>query len=274
MDRLKGKVAVVIGAGQTPGEEMGNGRATTIRFAQEGALILAVDLSEESARITLDMAGKDLVDGATFKADVTQSDSLRTAVDAAAQRWGRVDILHYNVGVSIMGGPQTLDDMSDETFDKINAINLRGAIMATKFVAPIMRKQGGGSITYVSSQSAIETYTPLVAYRTSKAGLISFMQQFAIHNAEHGIRANCILPGYMQTSMSVDTRMRATGRSREDIIAERNSKVPLRRRGGSGWDIANAALYLNSDEASFVTGAALPVDGGSLLWVGWWPRQD
>ncbi len=269
MDRLKGKVAVVIGAGQSPGEEMGNGRATTIRFAQEGASILAVDLHEETARKTLDMVGDKNIDAHTFQADVTKTDMLRAAIDTAMARWGRIDILHYNVGVSIMGGPQTLDDMTDEIFDRVNAINLRGAIMATKFVAPIMRSQRSGSITLVSSMSAIETLTPLVAYRTSKAGMIAFMQLFAIHNAEYGIRCNAILPGLMQTSMSIDTRMRVTGRSREDIIAERNSKVPLRKQGGSGWDVANAALFLNSDEAKFITGVALPVDGGTLLRIGW-----
>jgi NAD(P)-dependent dehydrogenase (short-subunit alcohol dehydrogenase family) len=269
MDRLKGKVAVIIGAGQSPGEEMGNGRATTIRFAQEGASILAVDLNENSARESLEMVGDPHLDAATCRADAADSASLRAAIDTAMNRWGRIDILHYNVGVSIMGGPQTLDEITDEAFDRVNTINLRGAVMATKFAAPIMRKQRSGSVTLVSSMSAIETYTPLIAYRTSKAGMIAFMQLFAIHNAEYGIRANAIMPGLMQTSMSVDTRMRVTGRSREDLIAERNSKVPLRKQGGTGWDVANAALFLNSDEAQFITGAALPVDGGSLLKIGW-----
>ncbi|MDR5798175.1 SDR family NAD(P)-dependent oxidoreductase [Caballeronia sp. LZ008] len=269
MDRLKGKVAVIIGAGQSPGEEMGNGRATTIRFAQEGASILAVDLNEESARESLDMVGQEGIDAFTFQADVSNSENLRAAIDAAMSRWGRIDILHYNVGVSIMGGAQTLDDMTDEIFDRVNAINLRGAIMASKFVAPIMREQRSGAVTLVSSMSAIETLTPLVAYRTSKAGMIAFMQLFAMHNAEFGIRANCILPGLMQTSMSVDTRMRVSGRSREEIIAERNSKVPLRKQGGTGWDIANAALFLASDEAQFITGVSLPVEGGTLLKIGW-----
>jgi NAD(P)-dependent dehydrogenase (short-subunit alcohol dehydrogenase family) len=268
MDRLKDKVAVIIGAGQSPGEEMGNGRATTIRFAQEGASILAVDLDEASARGSLEMAG-DQVDGVTFQADASKSESLEAAIDTAMTRWGRIDILHYNVGISIAGGPQKLDEITDEVFDRVNAINLRGAVMAAKYVAPIMQKQRGGAVNFVSSMSAIETWTPLVAYRTSKAGMIAFMQLFAMQNAEFGIRANAILPGLMQTSMSIDTRMKTTGRSREQIIAERNSRVPLARQGGSGWDVANAALFLASDEAKFITGAALPVDGGTLLKIGW-----
>ena len=262
-------MAIVIGAGQSPGEEMGNGRATTIRFAQEGASILAVDRNAASARETLDMIGDKGSDADVFQADVTNSESLRAAVEAAMARWGRIDILHYNVGVSIMAGEQTLDKLTDEVFDRVNAINLRGAIMASKFVEPIMRKQRSGVVTFVSSMSAIETLTPLVAYRTSKAGMLAFMQLFAMHNAEYGIRANAIMPGLMQTSMSIDTRMRISGLSREDVIAERNSRVPLRNRGGSGWDVANAALFLASDEAQFITGASLPVEGGTLLRVGW-----
>lgn len=269
MGRLSGKVAVVIGAGQSAGEETGNGRATTIRFAQEGASILAVDLNVASARETLDMAGDVQLDVDAFQADVMRSESLRAAIDAAMARWGRIDILHYNVGVSITGGEQILDKLTEEVFDRVNAINLRGAIMATKFVEPIMRAQRSGVVLLVSSMSAIETLTPLVAYRTSKAGMLAFMQLFALHNAEYGVRANAILPGLMQTSMSIDTRMRTTGRSREEIIADRNSRVPLGRKGGSGWDVANAALFLASDEAQFITGVSLPVDGGALLKIGW-----
>jgi NAD(P)-dependent dehydrogenase (short-subunit alcohol dehydrogenase family) len=268
MDRLKGKVAVVIGAGQSPGEAMGNGRATTIRFAQEGASVLAVDRHLDSARESLAMAGEGGVNGEPFAADVTRTEQLQAAIDRAMARWGRIDILHYNVGVSVMGGEQTLDKITDEVFDQVNAINLRGAVMAAKFVQPIMRAQRSGVVINVASISAIETFTPLVAYRTSKAGMLAFTQHFAIDNAEYGIRANAILPGRMATSMAVDTRMRLTGRSREDIVAERNKMIPL-HRAGTGWDVANAAVFLASDEASFITGVNLPVDGGSLARIGW-----
>src|SRR5690349_1885700 len=123
MDRLKGKVAVVIGAGQSQGEAMGNGRATAIRFVQEGASVLAVDRDVESAQESLAMSG-DNVDGEAFEADVTKSAMLEAAIDAAMKRWGRIDVLHYNVGVSVMGGEQTLDKLTDEVFDLINAVNL------------------------------------------------------------------------------------------------------------------------------------------------------
>ena len=266
MDRLKGKIAVVIGAGQSPGESMGNGRATTIRFVQEGASVLAVDRDLESARESLKMAND--AAGEAFAADVTQTEMVRAAIDRAMARWGRIDILHYNVGVSIAAGPQTLDQLTDQVFDLTHAINLRGAVMAAKFVQPIMRQQRSGVVINISSMTAYDTFVPNVPYRTSKAGMVAFTRHFAIDNAEYGIRANCILPGLMETAMAVDTRMRVSGRSREDIVAERNSKVPL-RRGGTGWDVANAAVFLASDEAAFITGIDLPVDGGNLARIGW-----
>jgi len=269
MGRLAGKTAIVIGAGQTPGVDIGNGRATAIRFAQEGARVLAADLNPESAQETLDMVGNPDLDGFAMRADTSSSDDMKAIIDAAMERWGRIDILHYNVGINVIGGPQTIDEITDSAFDKVNNVNLRGAVIACKYVAPIMRAQGSGAINLVSSMSAIETRTPQVAYRTSKAGMIAYMQLFAAHNAEFGIRCNAILPGLMQTSMSIATRTADGKITREELIAERNAKVPLRKQGGSGWDIANAALFLASDEANFITGAALPVDGGMLVKIGW-----
>lgn len=269
MRRLEDKVAVIIGAGQSPGEEIGNGRATTMRFAQEGARILAADINPQSAQESLDLANVPGLDGLSVGVDTSKTDTVHAAIDAAYARWGRIDILHYNVGISIMGGPQSIEEIGDEAFDKVTDVNLRGAVMACKYVLPIMREQASGAINLVSSMSAIETYTAHVGYRTSKAGMISYMQLVAMHYAEFGVRCNAILPGRMQTAMAVDTRMRTTGRSREDLIAERNSMVPLRKRGGTGWDIANAALFLASEEANFITGVALPVDGGTLVKIGW-----
>ena len=266
MGRLAGKVAIVIGAGQSPGESIGNGRATAVRFLQEGATVLAVDRDVESARETVATAGQGT--GEAFEADVCDSESLKAAVDAAVARWGRVDVLHYNVGVSIAGGDTPVDEITDEVFDRVMTINLRGAVMAAKHVEPVMREQRSGVILNVSSMSAIETSTPLVTYRASKAGLIAFTQQLAMRNAEYGIRANAILPGRVSTAMAVDTRARLSGRAREDIIAERTARVPLAGREGTGWDTANAAVFLASDEAGFITGVSLPVDGGALVKIG------
>jgi len=265
--RLEGKIAVIIGAGQGPGEGMGNGRATALRFAREGARVLAVDRSLASAEETAAMAKKEGGDCVAFEADVTQEATLKAAIAAAEQRWGRVDILHNNVGVSIAGGDAPPTEITEDAFDRIAAINLRGTIMACKHVLPLMRRQRAGAIVNISSVAAWENY-PYVAYKATKAGMIAFTQQLAIQNAGYGIRANVILPGLMDTPMAVDTRARASGRSRAEVAAERDARVPLRNRMGTAWDVANAALFLASDEASFITGVALPVDGGALVRIG------
>ncbi|MCD2114878.1 SDR family oxidoreductase [Rhodococcus rhodochrous] len=268
MGRLAGKVAVVIGAGQSPGESIGNGRASAIRFLQEGARVLAVDRDESSVRETLELADAG-ENGATFQADVRDGDSLNAAIQSAVSRWGRVDVLLYNVGVSLAGGDTPLSDLTEDAFDNVMAINMRGAVMAAKYVQPIMQEQAAGVVLNVSSMTAIETFTPLVTYRASKAAMIAFTQQFAIHNAQFGIRANAILPGRMETAMAVDTRARLSGAPREDIIAQRKALIPLNGPAGTGWDIAHAALFLASDEARFITGISLPVDGGTLAKIGW-----
>jgi NAD(P)-dependent dehydrogenase (short-subunit alcohol dehydrogenase family) len=265
--RLAGKIAIVVGAGQSPGEGLGNGRATVLRFAQEGARVLAVDRDLASAEETAGLAAKDGGACVAFEADVTQERTLAAAVDEARRRWGRVDILHYNVGVSIAGGDAPLAEISEAVFDRICAINLRGAVMAAKHAAPVMREQRSGVILNVSSVAAWEHY-PYVAYKATKAAMIAFTQQVAIQNAEFGIRANVILPGLMDTPMAVDTRARASGKSRAEVAAQRDARVPLRHRMGTAWDVANAAVFLASDEANFITGVALPVDGGALVRIG------
>lgn len=267
--RLQGKVAMVIGAGQYPGESVGTGRATALRFMQEGASVLAVDRDPESARETLRLAGEAVGDSEVFQADVTVSDSLRLAAEAATRRWGRIDILFYNVGVSIAGGDTPLDEITDEAFERVMDINLRGAIMAAKYVVPIMRRQNSGVVITLSSVSAIETTRPNITYRTSKAGLIAFTQQLAIQNAPHGVRANAILPGVIDTPMAIDQRVKLLGVNRDELVAGRNREVPLRGRMGTAWDVANAALFLASDEGAFITGVSLPVDGGMLMRIGY-----
>ncbi len=265
--RLEGKTAIIIGAGQCPGEGMGNGRATALRFAQEGARVMAVDRELSSAEETASMVKQEGGECITFEADVTREATLAAAIAAAQQHWGHIDILHYNVGVSLGGGDTTLLDFTEETFDRISAINLRGAIMACKHVIPLMRQQRAGAIIMISSLAALEKY-PYVAYKATKAAMIAFTKQVAIQNAEYGIRANVILPGLMDTPMAVSTRVRVSGKSRAQITAERDARVPLRQRMGTAWDVANAALFLASDEANFITGVALPVDGGGAVNIG------
>jgi NAD(P)-dependent dehydrogenase (short-subunit alcohol dehydrogenase family) len=267
MMRLQNKIALVIGAGQSPGEGLGNGRATCIRFAQEGAKILAVDNRMASAVETAELVMQGGSECIPWEADVTKETTLAAAVQEAHRRWGRIDVLHYNVGVSLSGGDAPIAEITEEAFDRVCAINLRGAVMSCKHVLPIMRTQRAGVIITISSLAAWENY-PYVAYKASKAAMIAFTQQVAIQNAEFGIRANVILPGLMDTPMAVDTRARHTGKPRAEIAAARDAKVPLRGRMGTAWDVANAALFLASDEANFITGAALPVDGGMSVKVG------
>ena len=258
--RLQDKIAIVVGAGQSPGEGMGNGRATVLRFAQEGARVLAVDNNLASAEETVAMARQSGGECVAFAADVADETTLAAMVEAARTRWGRIDILHYNVGMSIAGGDAPLDQITAAAFDRISTVNLRGAIMACKHVLPVMRAQRAGVIITISSVAAWEQY-PNVAYKATKAALIAFTQQVAIQNAEFGVRANVILPGLMDTPMAVDTRARASGKSRAEVAAGRDARVPLRHKMGTAWDVANAALFLASDEASFITGVAPPVRG-------------
>lgn len=262
--RLKDRIAIIVGAGQSPGEGVGNGRATALTFAREGAKVLCVDHNLASAKETADLIAKDGGTAAAFKADVTKNAELKAMVDDAKTRWGRIDILHNNVGVSLAGGDAELLQITEEAFDRCVAINLKSCILAAKHVIPIMREQKSGVILNISSMAVITTY-PYVAYKATKAAMVSFTEQLAYQNASYGIRANVILPGLMNTPMAVDTRAREFNKTRAEVEAERDSKVPLKKKMGTGWDVANAALFLASDEASFITGVTLPVDGGASV---------
>jgi NAD(P)-dependent dehydrogenase (short-subunit alcohol dehydrogenase family) len=265
--RLKDRIAIVVGAGQSPGEGMGNGRATALTFAREGAHVMCVDHNLASAQETVDMIGAKGAKGGTavaFKADVTKQAEIKAMVADAQARWGRIDILHNNVGVSLSGGDAELLDITEEALDRCIAINLKSCIFAAKHVIPIMRAQNSGAIINISSMAVITTY-PYVAYKATKSAMVAFTEQLAYQNAPYGIRANVILPGLMNTPMAVDTRAREFNKSRAEVEAERDAKVPLRKKMGTGWDVANAALFLASDEASFITGVTLPVDGGASV---------
>jgi len=262
--RLKDRVAIVVGAGQSPGDGMGNGRAVALTFAREGAKVMCVDHNLASAQETADMIAAKSGSAVAFQADVTADREVKAMVADAMRRWGRIDILHNNVGVSLAGGDAELLSITEEAFDRCVAINLKSCILAAKHVIPIMRQQKSGAIINISSMAAITTY-PYVAYKATKSAMIAFTEQLAYQNAEYGIRANVILPGLMDTPMAVDTRAREFGKTRAEVAAERDSKVPLRRKMGTAWDVANAALFLASDEANFITGVTLPVDGGASV---------
>jgi NAD(P)-dependent dehydrogenase (short-subunit alcohol dehydrogenase family) len=254
--RLKDRIAIVVGAGQSPGEGIGNGRATAITFAREGARVLCVDRNPASSQETVDIIASKGGTAAVFEADVTKEREVKAMVADARARWGRIDVLHNNVGVSLAGGDSELLGITEEAIDRCVAINLKSCIFAAKYTIPVMREQASGSIINISSMAAITTY-PYVAYKATKSAMIAFTEQLAYQNAQYGIRANVILPGLMNTPMAVDTRAQ--------MEAERDAQVPLRKKMGTAWDVANAALFLASDEASFITGATLPVDGGASV---------
>src|SRR5205823_5495536 len=189
--RLKDRVAIVVGAGQSPGEGIGNGRATALTFAREGAKVLCVDHNLGSAEETVGMIRQSNGIAEALKADVTKAAEIKAMVADAMGRWGRIDVLHNNVGVSLSGGDAELLEISEEAFDRCVAINLKSCILAAKEVIPIMRKQRSGAIINISSMAAITTY-PYVAYKATKSAMIAFTEQLAYQNAEYGIRANVI----------------------------------------------------------------------------------
>ncbi|MEM7079377.1 MAG: SDR family NAD(P)-dependent oxidoreductase [Pseudomonadota bacterium] len=257
---LQDKVALVMGGGQTPGETIGNGRATALLFAREGARVAVADRDLSSAQDTVDMIAAEGGQAQAYGCDVCEEAQVAEVVAAAATAWGAIDILHNNVGVSLTGGDAAVEDIEVDAFDRLVAINLRGMVLACKHVLPGMREREGGVIINISSLAARKPY-PLVGYKTTKCAVIGLTEQLAALNARFGIRANVILPGLMNTPMAIEARVSAD-KPRDQVVAERDRQVPLGRRMGSAWDVAHAAAFLASDRAGYITGVALPVDGG------------
>jgi NAD(P)-dependent dehydrogenase (short-subunit alcohol dehydrogenase family) len=271
--RVNEKIAVVIGGGQRKGETIGNGRASAITYAKEGAKVIVVDNNLEAAQDTVDEINSIGGFGLAYKADVTKELEIKKMILETQKNFGRIDILHNNVGISIAGGDSEITQIDSENFDYILSVNLKSMIFTCKYVIPIMRKQKYGNIVNISSTAVHEEY-PWISYKVSKAGVNALTEQVAIQNAKYGIRANCIEPGLMNTPMAIDARVDAWNESREKIISARDSKVPLKGKMGTAWDVANAALFLASDEAQFITGITLMVDGGVHCRVGGSGKPD
>jgi NAD(P)-dependent dehydrogenase (short-subunit alcohol dehydrogenase family) len=267
--RLHNKIALIIGGGQGEGSTtaVGNGRATALVFAREGAKVLVVDRDLASAEDTVTRITHAGGEAVAWAADVVEEAQVQGAIEACLQRWGRLDILHNNVGISVAGGDAAVEDITTAAFDRLVAVNLRGMVYSCKYAISPMRQQRSGVILNISSMAAWTDY-PWVGYKTTKAAVIALTQQLALQNAAYGVRANVILPGLMDTPMAVDTRARTWGKPREEIAAARDAQVPLRQKMGTAWEVAHAALFLASDEANFITGVALPVDGGASVRVG------
>ena len=256
--RLDGRVAIVVGAGQTPGQTIGNGRATAILLARAGAHVVCVDRSMESAQDTVDMILGEGGGASAAELEVTDDDAHRALAASVVEAHGRIDILHNNVGVAI--GDATAARIDPDAFDRLWQINVKGMYLAARHVVPVMREQQSGSIVNISSMAARHAF-PAVGYKTTKVAIIGLTENLAAANARHGIRVNVILPGLMNTPMAIERRVELGG-DRDEIIAQRDGSIPLGRKMGSAWDVANAALFLHSDEARFITGISLPIDGG------------
>jgi NAD(P)-dependent dehydrogenase (short-subunit alcohol dehydrogenase family) len=258
---LTGKVAIIAGAGSVaPG--WGNGRATAVLFARQGAAVFLVDRDEaavsETARIIADEGGT----SATHCCDVLDAASVQEMVQDCVDRFRRIDILVNNVGGSEPGDAVS---MPEATWDRQMDFNLKSAFLGCKYAIPVMQAQGGGAIVNVASILALRNEPPgrdLVAYSASKAGLIQFSRSTAGTFARHGIRCNTVVPGLMHTPLVEHRLVRQSGgNDAAALISRRNARPPLGRMG-TGWDVAHAVLFLASDEAGYVTGTELVVDGG------------
>ena len=263
--RLKGKVAVVVGAGQTPGDTIGNGRAVACLFASEGARVVLVDSRLASALETqaiIDSQGGQCV---AVQADITSEADCQAFVQSAIDEYCRIDILHNNVGIGDGDGP--IMHVTGEAWDHIMDVNLKGMFLSCKSALPVMRQQQSGSIINISSIAAVCSAN-IIAYKTAKAGVNALTHQLAIENAQYGVRVNAIMPGLMNTPMAIEGISKSRGIPKDQLIRERDSRVPLGGRMGTAWDVAYAALFLASDEAKFITGVLLPVDGGQSARIG------
>lgn len=226
--------------------------------------MLCIDRRLDSAQETVDLIETAGGTATARAADVTVEANCESLVADCVDTYGRVDILHNNVGIGT--NDTSPSHMTEEVWDAIMNTNLKGVVFATKHVLPVMREQGSGSIINISSVAAVCS-VGIVAYKASKAALNAYTHSVAMGNAKHGIRANVIMPGLMETPMAIEGYV-AAGHDRDDLIAARNSLVPLKGGMGTAWDIANAAVFLASDEAKFITGVNLPVDGGQSARIG------
>jgi NAD(P)-dependent dehydrogenase (short-subunit alcohol dehydrogenase family) len=252
---LEGRVALVFGAGSS-GPGWGNGKAAAVTYARAGATVIAIDLNFDAAEETTSLIASEGGSAEAAACDVTQSSLVRALVDDVARRHGRIDVLHNNVGGTALGG---VIEESEESFRRIVDLNLTSAFLTCKYTLPYMLKRGKGAVVNVSSLASIRYIYPYASYQASKAGVNQLTQSVAIQYARQGIRANAILPGFIDTPMTM--QVASQYESGEAMRATRAAKTPPGRQG-TAWDVANAALFLASDAADYINGVCLSVDGG------------
>jgi NAD(P)-dependent dehydrogenase (short-subunit alcohol dehydrogenase family) len=259
MQRLADRVAVVIGAGSI-GPGWGNGKATAVLFAREGARVFAVDANGAAARETVDVIRSESGEAAAHEADATEPSQVEGLVTACLERYGRIDVLHHNVGIVRLGGPVALPI---DVWRRVLDVNLTSCFLACKHVLPVMERQGRGAIVTIGSVAGMRwTGFPYVAYSATKAALVALTRSVALEYAARGIRANCIVPGLLDTPLIRHGLQSAYAADDEQRMLEiRNAQCPTGHMGDA-WDVARAAVFLASDESRYVTGTTLVVDGG------------
>lgn len=264
--RLEDRVVVVAGAGQREPASLGlgNGRAAALGFAEAGASLILANRSEGSLDSTLQLLDDHGYKADHVVADITKEDDCRRIMDTALERHGRIDVVHNNVGIGLDDTPTVSMDI--DAWRHIIDVNLTGAMLLSKHALRPMHDQGSGVITHVGSIAARAT-VPFLAYKVSKAALSEFTRALAHENARYGVRCNVLLLGLIDTPMAIEGCRRLTGERRDEIRAARTRRVPLGRMGRAD-EVAKAAVFLASDDASYITGAVLPVDGGLLTQVG------
>jgi NAD(P)-dependent dehydrogenase (short-subunit alcohol dehydrogenase family) len=263
--RLQGKAGIVVGAGQQRGETVGNGRAAAVLFAREGATVLCVDRDRAAAAETVEQIRREGGTAEVFVGDWTDAEACSGYAARCLELAGKVDFLHNNVGAA--AGDSTPENVAVGSVRDLYEINTVGCLLSCRAVLPAMVAAGTGSIVNVSSIAATAN-TPQLAYKMSKAAQNALTQTLAMTYAADGVRVNGIAPGFLDTPVAMNTMSALTGVGLDDLRRERAARVPLRHRMGTAWDTAYAGLFLHSDEASFVTGVVLPVDGGHLANVG------
>lgn len=270
-NRLKGKVAIVMGAGSLEGPPdrppIGNGKAAAVLFAREGAAVLAVDTRLEAAEETKQMIEAEGGTCSAFQADISRSQDCLAVTEECRKIYGRIDILHNNVGI----GPRKacgILEADEEDWDLVMNVNLKGLFHASRAVLPQMVKQGSGCILNISSTAAVSYgYPKLFIYSISKAAVNTLTRLMAGEFAEKGIRVNCIMPGNIDSPPIYKEILPLYNGDVESMRKERNERVPIKHMG-EPWDVAYASLFLVSDEAKFITGQVLAVDGGLLSKAG------
>ena len=256
--RVQGKACIVTGAGSI-GPGMGNGKAASILYAREGGRVLLVDRNLEAARETERAIAAEGGTGIPFQCDVTSSAECQRMVEACLAAFGRIDVLHNNVGITIPGGAV---ELREEDWDRIMQVNVKSMFLTCKHVLPHMERQGSGAIVNISSCNAIRSLPAIaLAYAASKAAVIALTREIAVQYAGAGIRANAVLPGLMDTPM-VEAQLTAAYGGEVEEMGRRRARLCPTGRQGDAWDTAHAALFLASDEAKYVTGTTVTVDGG------------